>query len=83
MSPAYFSHIGGAVISDHGAVTLAEARALAVFYNLEAGSEIHEPSSECRRRANMLCSAVAAAAAWRRAAGWTEPELADRSPPTE
>jgi hypothetical protein len=31
----------------------------------------------------MLYSAVAAAAAWRRAAGWTEPELADRSPPTE
>jgi hypothetical protein len=81
MSPADFRHIGGAVVADHGRVSLADARALALFYKREAGSKTCESSGECRRRARALESAVTAASAWRRAAGWTEPDLADRPPP--
>ena len=69
MNRACFRHIGGAVIADHGPVTLAEARALATFYNQEAAEALRGASGECRRRANALESAIAAAWAWRRAAG--------------
>jgi hypothetical protein len=77
MSPANFRHIGGAVIADHGRVTLAQARALALFYAWEAGSETRGASGECRRRAHALERAVAGASSWRRAAGWKDPDLAD------
>jgi hypothetical protein len=83
MSPANFRHIGGAVIADHGRVTLAAARALAFFYTREAGSQTPGVSGECRRRAQALEGAVAAASTWRRAAGWSDPDLADRPPPLD
>jgi len=83
MSPANFRHIGGAVIADHGRVTLAAARALAVFYTREAGSQMTGVSGECRRRAHALEVATAAAATWRRAAGWNDPDLADHRPPLD
>ena len=79
MNPACFRHIGGAVVADHGAITLAEARALAVFYQREACSQTRGASDECWRRANALENAVADASAWRRAAGWINPELADQA----
>jgi hypothetical protein len=71
------------VIADHGCVSLAQARLLAVFYACEAGSETREPSGECLRRAHALESAVAAASSWRRAAGWRDPDLADNEPPLD
>ena len=83
MSPANFRHIGGAVIADHGRVSLATARALALFYTREAGSQGPRVSDECRRRAQALEGAVAAASMWRRAAGWNDPDLADRPPPSD
>lgn len=82
MSPAYFRHIGGAVIADHGAINLAQARALTIFYKRESGSQTRLASAECRRRAAALERAVVAASDWRRAAGWAEPDLADRMPPS-
>ncbi len=80
MSPAHYRHLGGAVLADHGCVTLAQARALALFYDQEAGTEPHGVSGECRRRARALETAITAACAWRRAAGWSDPDLADYSP---
>ena len=77
MTPAHYRHIGGAVVADHGHVTLAAARALALFYAGEAGFETPEVSSECRRRAHALAGAITAASTWRRAAGWNDPDLAD------
>ncbi len=66
-------------MADHGAVTLAQARALAFFYDQEAGAQLRGASGECRRRAHALETAIAAAWAWRRAAGWSDPDLADQS----
>ncbi len=83
MSPATFRHIGGAVLADHGRVTLSEARTLATFYAREARSQTPAVSDECRRRANALQAAAAAASTWRRAAGWHDPDRADRPPPVD
>jgi hypothetical protein len=78
---APFRPIGGAVIADHGPIPLAAARGLATFYASEAlhwralGSQ--GPFDACARRAAVLSDAVAAAEAWRRAAGWVDPDAAD------
>jgi len=77
MRPANFRHIGGAIIADHGRVTLAAARASALFYAMEAGSETRAASGECQRRSHALKCAIDAASLWRRAAGWNDPDLAD------
>lgn len=77
MTPANYRHIGGAVIADHGPITLAAARALTFFYRTEAGCAAPAVSSECRRRARTLERAITAAFTWRRAAGWNDPDRAD------
>ena len=76
-----FRQIGGAVISDVGAISLRTARELARFYGLEA---LHEAAAgerryahTCARRSLALHDAAEGAARWRRAAGWRDPEAAD------
>jgi hypothetical protein len=78
MKPAHYRHIGGVVVTDYGRVALSQARALALFYIAEAGMLTHERSHECWRRGRALENAVAAASAWRRAAGWADPDCADQ-----
>jgi hypothetical protein len=79
---AHFRHIGGAVIADHGSLTLSAARALAALYLHEAGLDPQAAAAEqCHHRAQSLIEAVTAAATWRRAAGWANPDMADRSGP--
>lgn len=84
MNGAPFSHLGGAILADHGALSLAEARGLAMFYareacfNAKAGAAA--AALTCADRAVALNAAVDAALAWRRAAGWRNPEDADLPP---
>lgn len=82
MSPAGFRAIGGMVIADHGPLALAEARRLVAFYLLEGahnlGSEHHGVAEACAARSVTLREAITSAEEWRRAAGWAEPDLADR-----
>lgn len=79
---APYRHIGGMVLADHGPLSLSAARALEVFYRAEArhGRALDDraASEGCAIRADALSRAATAAAAWRRAAGWTDPEAADR-----
>jgi hypothetical protein len=82
MTPPPFRAIGGAIVADHGTITLAAARALAVFYDreqarLRPGTRL---AMLCARRARALAGAADDATLWRRAAGWTDPEAADRGP---
>lgn len=70
--------IGGAVLVDHGVIPLAEARALAAFYAREAETGGGGWSQHCLARAEAMEAAVAQAALWRRAAGWADPDAADR-----
>jgi len=70
--------IGGAVVADHGAISIAEARALAAFYALEAEAGGGGWPQRCLVRAEAMEAAVARAALWRRAAGWADPDAADR-----
>jgi hypothetical protein len=78
---APYRHIGGMVITDHGPLTLAAARDLAQFYGREAAGSTERrdrPWEEvCGRRAFVLAGAAKAAADWRRAAGWIDPDAAD------
>ncbi len=80
---APFRHIGGAVIADHGPIDLAQARRLARLYALEAASlaeaNVLPWSRTCAARAEALNEAILAACAWRRAAGWRDPEAADQA----
>jgi hypothetical protein len=68
------------VVSDHGPLTLAKARGLAAFYRGEGvrGPRRREWQAICHTRVVVLLDAVAAAEDWRRAAGWTDPDTADR-----
>ena len=81
MNGAPFRSIGGAVVADHGPISLIAARNLAGFYASEAlhwrdlGSQV--AFEACARRADFLREAVVEAEAWRRAAGWTDPDAAD------
>jgi hypothetical protein len=81
VSGAPFRAIGGAIVSDHGVIALAEVRTLAVFYASEAKSPF--ASAVWRRladdRARALKQAAAEAEGWRRAAGWTDPDVADQA----
>ncbi len=83
MNHAPYRHIGGAVIADHGAIALAQARALIQFYEREARFNLRAGLAAaarlCRRRAAALNAALDAATLWRRAAGWRDPEAADRA----
>ena len=80
--PAYV-HIGGAVVCDHGPLSLAEARALSLIYAREGEhwASVGETRAgrACVRRALALAKAAADAALWRRAAGWRDPEAADEA----
>jgi hypothetical protein len=82
VTAAPFGHIGGAVVGDHGPVGLRLARDLARFYGLEAidrqKAGERRIALTCARRALALHQAAEAAVRWRRAAGWREPEGADR-----
>ncbi|MGH6987210.1 MAG: hypothetical protein ACRED9_10285 [Caulobacteraceae bacterium] len=74
-----FSACGGAILSDVGALGLREARDLAHFYAREAEAAGASPwVRRCAERADALERAIAAASSWRRAAGWADPEAADR-----
>jgi hypothetical protein len=80
MKGAPFRAIGGAVISDHGPIPLAQARELARVYASEARrwrAQGHPAFAACTHRAAVLRDAVASAETWRRAAGWTNPDAAD------
>ena len=78
--PAY-AHVGGAVVCDHGPLTLVEARAMSISYASEAehwfAAGAIKAGRACARRAMALAKAAADAALWRRAAGWRDPEAAD------
>jgi hypothetical protein len=78
---APFSHIGGAVIADHGPIGLVEARKLASFYSAEAKAADEAGAAgwvgQCSGRALALDVAAEAAARWRRAAGWADPRTAN------
>jgi hypothetical protein len=81
MSGASFRAVGGAIVSDHGAMALAEVRSLAVFYASVAKSPF--AGATWRRladeRARALERAATDAERWRRAAGWADPEAADQA----
>ena len=80
--PAY-GHIGGAVVCDHGPLTLAAARALSLTYSGEAEYWLSMGETAagraCAARALALRRAADDAALWRRAAGWRDPEAADHA----
>ena len=82
MSGALHRHIGGAIIADHGPISLAAARDLVRFYALEAEICAERGATRvarlCARRALDLNAAIEAAALWRQAAGWRDPDRADR-----
>ncbi|MGI8841549.1 MAG: hypothetical protein ACR2F8_12330 [Caulobacteraceae bacterium] len=84
MTGAPFTHIGGAVVADHGTIALAQAKSLARFYRREARGAADGRAlgwaALCRRRADALQDAIEATARWRRAAGWADPEAADQRP---
>ncbi|HEY5105304.1 MAG TPA: hypothetical protein VII73_00885 [Caulobacteraceae bacterium] len=84
MRAARYAHIGGAILTDHGPIGLGQARDLAAFYRREASfsaaSNAPMAAQTCMARAVALGVAAHAAAAWRRAAGWGDPEQADRLP---
>ena len=77
-----FRAVGGAIICDHGPLTLADARSLAEFYRREQAGL--GPGTRlavlCAERARALAGAVHEARLWRRAAGWADPEAADGRP---
>lgn len=77
-----FHHVGGAVIGDLGAVSLAVARDLVRFYGREAlhcrAMGERAAAVLCARRALDLHLAVNKARRWRSAAGWRDPDDADR-----
>lgn len=81
MNGASFAHLGGAVVCDHGPLSLRDARSLAVFYADEAdhcrAAGAIKAGLVCTARAAALSVAAVAAARWRRAAGWRNPEAAD------
>ena len=81
MNGAPFAAIGGGVSADHGPLTLAQARALANFYGAEAAHcrsvGAKRAGQICAARADALNRAAHAAARWRRAAGWADPDAAD------
>lgn len=81
MKGAPFRSVGGAVIADHGPISLKTARRLARFYASEAlhwrGLDSQEAFEACERRAGALRKAVAETETWRRAAGWADPDAAD------
>ncbi len=81
MMTAPFRHIGGAILTDHGPLTLREARRLAEVYRREtahwADAGHAAGQAMCRSRAQALEEAVSGAETWRRAAGWAFPDDAD------
>ena len=85
MNGAPFRHIGGMVVADHGALGLRAARGLASFYECEGhhwrSIGAVGAGQACRVRSVALKTAIAQAEAWRRAAGWYDPNDADHQAP--
>ena len=83
MNEAPFRAVGGAVLADHGVIALAEARALARFYDREVAtlSATSAAAQVCIQRRDALDRAARDAWLWRRAAGWAEPDAADSTHP--
>jgi hypothetical protein len=79
MMGAPFRAVGGTILADHGPMRLAQARALAAFYAREAARQRQgsRAAGLCAERCRALAHAADDAARWRRAAGWTDPEMAD------
>jgi hypothetical protein len=81
MKVAPFRHIGGAVIADHGPLSLAAAEASKRFYAEEASAYGQVGALRfarlCVARRDALGEAIAEASRWRRAAGWADPNQAD------
>lgn len=81
MTDAPYRAMGGCVVTDHGVLALANARTLSGFYALEAVSS--GTGERWRRLAAQRSQALALAAEdagrWRRAAGWTDPDVADQA----
>jgi hypothetical protein len=79
MTSAPYRAIGGSVVTDHGVIALAEARALYGFYAREAAGTSGLWRRIAAERSQALVSAAEDAERWRRAAGWTEPDEADQA----
>jgi hypothetical protein len=79
LNAARIAHIGGAIVTDRGPITLAEARSLEAFYSAEAAFCAGRETSRalCAERAAAFAAVTDAAVRWRRAAGWIAPEDAD------
>ena len=82
MTAAPYRHIGGAIAADHGRLSLAAAAASAGFYAQEVAG-LNEAGTlrwarVCAEREEALRSAISEARRWRRAAGWADPDKADR-----
>ncbi len=81
VTAARYVHVGGAILTDHGPIGLGQARHLVAFYEREASLTVApHPSAwaqTCTTRAETLGAIACAAVAWRRAAGWTDPDQAD------
>ncbi|MGH7022248.1 MAG: hypothetical protein ACREEB_01510 [Caulobacteraceae bacterium] len=77
MSEAPYRAIGGMVVADHGPIALRQARDLAASYARDANGG-GGWSARCAARAEALAMAINDASNWRRAAGWADPDEADR-----
>jgi hypothetical protein len=79
--------IGGAIVTDYGAVSLERARQMAIFYGIERRRCREENANSaarlCARREADLWIAVAATVQWRKAAGWRDPGAADFPAPLD
>ena len=79
MKDRRFRHIGGAIVSDCGAIPIAAARTLCRLYQKQG--EMHARADAEGERYNTqvrsLDRVITEAAIWRRAAGWSDPEAAD------
>jgi hypothetical protein len=82
--PLPFGHCAGAILGDGGPLTLAAARALAVFYWREGQAQTLTGAPAwgrlCAARAACREGGTGAASAWRRAAGGQRREDADGAP---
>ena len=78
MSGVFYRAIGGMVATDHGPLALGEARDLALLYARDAAVAEGPWRRLCAERARAMAGAANEASDWRRAAGWANPDEADR-----
>lgn len=81
MNAGAYHHIGGVLYRDQRRISLASARALLALWAADGSSASSAGASPgCAARDQLptaLRKAVASALAWRRAAGWDDPNQAD------